>query len=103
MGDNDGADNDDASSRKDGSTTYHSGPVTRNPFLNFLREYRLSNGNKKVVDIAIEGGKLWRKMDESEKSKYKIMASKVGRRHGRRRRRHGRSRSRRRRRRRSRR
>lgn len=46
------------------------GPVTRNPFFNFLRDYRKKHCGKSVVEIAREGAKEWRSMSEQQKEQY---------------------------------
>jgi hypothetical protein len=54
-----------------------SGKLTRNPFLNFLREIRPTLCGHSVVQVAIEGGKRWRNMTDSQKLAYYQDARKV--------------------------
>lgn len=47
------------------------GKVHRNPFLNFLRDFRKSHKNKiDVVEITKRAAQLWRIMNERERSPY---------------------------------
>lgn len=47
------------------------GKVYRNPFLNFLRDFRKSHKNKlDVVEITKRAAQLWRIMNERERSPY---------------------------------
>ncbi|KAK9695040.1 Protamine and protamine like [Popillia japonica] len=46
------------------------GRITRNPFLNFLRDYRKNHCNMTVVQIACEGAKEWRAMSDEQKQQY---------------------------------
>jgi hypothetical protein len=54
-----------------------SGKLTRNPFFNFLREIRPTLCGHSVVQVAIEGGKRWRTMTDSQKLTYYQDARKV--------------------------
>lgn len=48
-----------------------SGKLTRNPFLNFLRDFRKSNRHKyDVCELTKRGARLWRGMTDKEKSPY---------------------------------
>ncbi|KAK9695047.1 Protamine and protamine like [Popillia japonica] len=53
-----------------GGKCHKPGPVTRNPFLNFLRDYRKKHCGKTVVQIARDGAKEWRCMSEQQKEQY---------------------------------
>ncbi|GJQ73197.1 hypothetical protein Trydic_g13580 [Trypoxylus dichotomus] len=53
------------------------GPITRNPFFNFLRDYRKKHCGWTVVQIAREGAKEWRRMSEQQKQQYKNSACKA--------------------------
>ncbi|XP_045476217.1 protamine-like [Harmonia axyridis] len=69
------------------------GATTRNPYLNFMREFRLKNKNLNVVEQVVKGAEMWRKMSESQKAPYVELARQARRRRkkgGRRRRRRGR-------------
>lgn len=54
---------------------FRPGPVTRNSFLNFLRDVRKKTRASFVTQISKRGAKVWRQMSEQEKSKYKAMAN----------------------------
>ncbi|XP_017784726.1 PREDICTED: protamine-like [Nicrophorus vespilloides] len=54
---------------------HRSGKVTRNPFLNFLRQFRRQHCGWSVVKIAVEGARVWCKMGKHEKEKYRREAS----------------------------
>ncbi|KAJ8954266.1 hypothetical protein NQ314_007141 [Rhamnusium bicolor] len=48
-----------------------SGKVSRNPFINFLKDYRKSNKHAlNVVELTKRGAQLWRGMNDKEKSPY---------------------------------
>ncbi|CAH1130780.1 unnamed protein product [Ceutorhynchus assimilis] len=64
------------------------GRVTRNPFLNFLREVRKKCSGMGVLEISVKAGELWRKMSRNEKEPFLQMARQAPRRRRRRRRRH---------------
>lgn len=75
--------------------------ASRNPFINFLMEFRKRNPSLKSKQLISRGAEQWRRMNESEKTPYFEMAKKAPkrRRHkastkSRRGRRRGRSRSR---------
>lgn len=53
-----------------GGKCHKQGPVTRNPFFNFLRDYRKKHCGKTAVQIARDGGKEWRSMSEQQKEQY---------------------------------
>lgn len=82
--------------------TCRGGKVTRNPFFNFLREFRKKHCGWNAVKVAVAGAKVWCRLDECKKQKFRKLAcgapkmkrrNRCGKRGGRRR---GRSRSRRR-------
>lgn len=50
--------------------TFKSGRITRNPFLNFLRDFRRSNGGLKLTELTRRGAEIWRKMNDRQKSPY---------------------------------
>ncbi|XP_044760139.1 protamine-like [Coccinella septempunctata] len=66
--------------------------ATRNPYLNFMREFRLKNKNMNVVEQTVKGAEMWRKMNESQKAPYVDLARQARRRRkkGKKRRRRGR-------------
>lgn len=66
----------------------NSNKVTRNPFLNFLRDMRLKNPNKKVTEVAKDAGAVWNTMNAQDKERYYIMARSAARTKRRRRRTH---------------
>lgn len=46
------------------------GRITKNPFLNFLRDFRRRHTDLTCVQIACEGGKEWRNMNDDQKQQY---------------------------------
>ncbi|KAG4072421.1 hypothetical protein HA402_004353 [Bradysia odoriphaga] len=50
------------------------GKVTRNPFFNFLRDFRKCRQGMSAKEIAVDGGEKWRAMDEKDKAKYIVQA-----------------------------
>lgn len=65
------------------------GKITRNPFLNFLREFRAKHCDWGVIKVAIEGGKCWCKLNDHDRDRFykeacqapKIRRSRSRRRH----------------------
>lgn len=54
------------------------GKVYRNPFLNFLKDFRKSHKNKlDAVEVTKRAAQLWRIMNEREKSPYINMAKQA--------------------------
>ena len=53
---------------------YREGIRTRNPFFNFLRQYRKKNCGLTIIEQAIAAGKIWGKMSLSDKSPFITMA-----------------------------
>lgn len=50
------------------------GRITRNPFLNFMRDFRRAHKGMKATDVVKHGAELWRKMSDRQKSPYCIQA-----------------------------
>ncbi|KAF2901921.1 hypothetical protein ILUMI_04266 [Ignelater luminosus] len=50
------------------------GKITRNPFFNFLREFRTLNNNLSVIAAAKAAGAIWRSMDQDQKEPYRKQA-----------------------------
>ncbi len=50
------------------------GKVTRNPFFNFLRDYRRCHKNISAKEIAMDGAEKWRCMSDQGKAKYIVQA-----------------------------
>lgn len=50
------------------------GIKTRNPFLNFLREFRMNTNERKMSVVSQIAAVEWRKMTEAEKMPYIMMA-----------------------------
>lgn len=50
------------------------GKLTRNPFLNFLREFRKAHCDWCPTKIAVEGAKCWCRLTECQKQKYRQQA-----------------------------
>ncbi|KAL1496956.1 hypothetical protein ABEB36_007999 [Hypothenemus hampei] len=62
------------------------GPITNNPFLNFLRDMRKNTHGLSPTQLSAKGGELWRNMSVTQKEPYCQMARQVaGRRRSRRR------------------
>ncbi|KAF2886943.1 hypothetical protein ILUMI_19230 [Ignelater luminosus] len=57
-------------SNKDTKKCYKAGKITRNPFFNFLREYRSKNCGMTVIALAKAAGAIWRKMDATQREPY---------------------------------
>lgn len=62
------------SSRKKHHSRLRSGRITRNPFLNFLRDMRKNARGLSITQVASKGAELWRKMDEQQKQPYHQLA-----------------------------
>lgn len=56
--------------RKIKKRCYRPGIVTRNPFFNFLRDYRKKVCGKSVIQIAVDGARIWNRMSENQKCIY---------------------------------
>jgi hypothetical protein len=50
---------------------------TRNPFLNYVKEFRARGGFKNAATVTKEAAKQWKQMSEHEKKKYRDEANKV--------------------------
>ncbi|KAJ3657385.1 hypothetical protein Zmor_009193 [Zophobas morio] len=66
--------------KKKEPTPQKSPPIYRNPFLNFLQEYRKKNVGVSGRELIQNAGELWRKMTDAEKAPYYEMAKKAPRR-----------------------
>uniref|UniRef100_A0A182Y5R0 Uncharacterized protein n=1 Tax=Anopheles stephensi TaxID=30069 RepID=A0A182Y5R0_ANOST len=53
-----------------GSMMCRPGKTTRNPYLNFLRDYRRKNCHLSAVDIVRQGAEQWRRMSDEQKLPY---------------------------------
>lgn len=52
-------------------TKFKIGPITRNPFLNFLRDMRkAARSGMTITELTARGGELWRKMSSKQKKPY---------------------------------
>lgn len=51
---------------------FEPGDYTRNPFFNFLREYRRTHCGMTIVEQAVNAGVEWRRMKKQEKCKYYV-------------------------------
>lgn len=65
---------ENGNSRKKHQSRLRSGRITRNPFLNFLRDMRRNARGLSVTEVASKGAELWRKMDEQQKQPYHQLA-----------------------------
>lgn len=54
--------------------------ATRNPYLNFMKEFRLKNKNMNVVEQTVKGAEMWRKMNDSQKAPFVELARQARRR-----------------------
>ncbi|XP_073848115.1 uncharacterized protein [Musca autumnalis] len=59
-----------ATSSGAGGRCLRPGPVGRNPYLNFLREFRKSNCGLSAVETIRKGAEEWRKLPPEQKLKY---------------------------------
>ncbi|KNC33107.1 hypothetical protein FF38_04700 [Lucilia cuprina] len=50
------------------------GPVQRNPFLNFLREYRKTCCGLTAIETVRQGAKAWKNLSNEEKQRYIVEA-----------------------------
>lgn len=91
-------DQDAASAPKRSKSSSRAGRVTRNPFLNFLRDFRTSYWGVPATQVVTLGAKEWRCLSDGQRAKY-VEQAKMAPKEVRRRRRRKRSKSRRRRRR----
>nr|XP_014092192.1 protamine isoform X2 [Bactrocera oleae] len=55
---------------KTGKCQRPSGTLHRNPYLNFLREFRLRNTDLSAVEIICRGAREWKSMPKEEKLQY---------------------------------
>ncbi|KAG5871384.1 hypothetical protein JTB14_027420 [Gonioctena quinquepunctata] len=53
------------------------GPLTNNPFLNFLRVYRTRKCGWTVRKVAVEGAKVWCSMGPGERKQFYVEACKL--------------------------
>lgn len=66
------------------TTCHREGPVTRNPFLNFMRYKRRTSCAHSIVSMAREAANEWNKMTDMEKCPYVMEAHKAPKRYRRR-------------------
>ncbi|CAG9768866.1 unnamed protein product [Ceutorhynchus assimilis] len=50
------------------------GRITRNPFLNFMRDVRKSIRGVSPLELSVKGAIIWRSMSQHEKEPYQQMA-----------------------------
>ncbi|XP_073845283.1 uncharacterized protein [Musca autumnalis] len=53
------------------------GPLTRNGYLNYLREYRQRHCGLTAVETVRQGAMAWNKLSQEEKNRYKQMGSSI--------------------------
>lgn len=63
---------------KKGKKCARPGPIIRNAFLNFLRDFRRKKCGKSMTNISKEAAKKWKCMSICKKSKYIKMACNIG-------------------------
>ncbi|VEN40649.1 unnamed protein product [Callosobruchus maculatus] len=56
---------------------YKTGPITVNPFLNFVRDVRKNAKGLSVCEIVSKAGRLWRRMNDEQKKPYYHLAKKA--------------------------
>lgn len=61
---------DGSSPPKRSRSNNKTGRVTRNPFLNFLREFRLAYWGVPAAQVATLGAKEWKALSNGQKAKY---------------------------------
>ncbi|XP_005181509.1 protamine-like [Musca domestica] len=66
-----------ATTTTSGGKCMRPGPMTRNGYLNFLREYRQKHCGLTAVETVRQGAFAWNKLSQEEKNRYKKMASAV--------------------------
>lgn len=59
------------------SMCHRLGPVTRNPFFNFLRHLRETTCSKSIIDLAKHAGQEWRKMSDELKCRFVMEAHRA--------------------------
>lgn len=57
---------------KEQNICFKPGKYTRNPFFNYLREYRKTHCGMTIVEQAVQAGAEWRCMSREEKCKYVV-------------------------------
>lgn len=55
-------------------TRVREGKVSRNPFINFLAEFRASRKGVKMAELSKQAGRVWRNMSMESKAPYLQMA-----------------------------
>lgn len=66
-----------APKRSKSNTNTKAGRVTRNPFLNFMREFRTAYWGIPAAQVVTLGAKEWKGLSEGQKAKYVQMAKTV--------------------------
>ncbi|KAL1496955.1 hypothetical protein ABEB36_007998 [Hypothenemus hampei] len=58
---------------------HKTGPITNNPFLNFLRDMRKNTSTQGLnpMELSAKGGEIWRNMSVTQKEPYYQMARQV--------------------------
>ncbi|KAM7355634.1 uncharacterized protein ACRADG_001636 [Cochliomyia hominivorax] len=57
-------------SRRSGGRCFKPGPIVRNPYLNFLRQFRKQNCGLSPIETIQEGAKEWKRLTQAEKLKF---------------------------------
>lgn len=68
---------DHSSYRKKHHSRLRCGRITRNPFLNFLRDIRKNAKGLSITEVASKGAEIWRKMDDRQKQPYLQLAKEA--------------------------
>ncbi|XP_065361672.1 protamine-like [Calliphora vicina] len=58
------------SSRRSGGRCLKPGPVGRNPYLNFLRQFRKQNCGLSPVETIRAGAKEWKRLNKEERLRF---------------------------------
>lgn len=61
---------------RDQNICFFPGKLTKNPFFNYLREFRKCNCGLTVTEQAAQAGQKWRCMSDQEKAPYIVQAYK---------------------------
>uniref|UniRef100_A0A182M4M6 HMG box domain-containing protein n=1 Tax=Anopheles culicifacies TaxID=139723 RepID=A0A182M4M6_9DIPT len=60
----------ETSTPRGGAMTCKPGKKTRNPYINFLRDFRQKNCHLSAVEIVRQGAEQWRRMSDEQKLPY---------------------------------
>lgn len=72
-----GPKNDSTRIKNESSMCHRLGPITRNPFFNYVRHLRETTCAKSITDLAKQAGAEWRKMSDMEKCPFVMEAHRA--------------------------